>query len=120
MCPHNLCTLCNQESETLKHLLVSCQVTQIFWSQICEKQLIEENINEFSILMNFVKPNPKFLANLIVLLAKFYIYRTHCNNGKLSIIAFSNSIKEIQMVEKYISIKNNKLGYHEVKWSNFS
>ena len=72
----DLCTFCNNHSETVYHLFIKCVVVKEFWYQLSQKILLLRNleINAVNIILNEVTDNLKLLLNVILLLAKLYIY----------------------------------------------
>ena len=118
------CYFCHQSQETLTHLFCSCQVVQDFWQGIIEwmqdrfgvKQQ-EITLSPTSIISNLLVPGVASMPNVLCLLAKQYIYRQRCQKGNLSIAAFKRYVQNIENMEKYISIKNDKYSTHLKKWS---
>ena len=67
-----LCTFCNKEKETLKHLFFDCDSVQVLWNwvqNVCK--LSKLTWKEVAILQ--ADANPKQITNLILLLAKNFI-----------------------------------------------
>ena len=121
------CFYCNNNPEEIEHLLVLCPIVQVFWSEvfdwICQKFVVNKNelrIKLENIIRNDVHKYMKSIINFIVLLAKFYIYRQKWSKGNLNIKAFIRFVLNIEKIEKYIAIKNNKLYIHNKKWSRCS
>ena len=56
------------------------------------------------------------VANLIVLITKQMIYRFRCQKEILRFPVLKAQINNIENIEKYIAMKNNKLYKHEKKW----
>ena len=50
---------------------------------------------------------------------KQYIYRQRCMGGALSFREFVYQIKNLEIMEKYIAIKNSKLKIHNRKWLKY-
>ena len=49
---------------------------------------------------------------------KQYIYRQRCLGLEISVKGVILSIKQIQRIEKFIAVKNNRLVKHLAKWRN--
>ena len=69
-----------------------------------------------NIICNTVVQSNNWIGNFIVLLVKFYVYRQRCMKGNLNIKAFIRFVREIENIEKYIAIKNDKIRLHCKKW----
>ena len=76
-----LCTFCNQQEETISHLIWGCTKSKSFWNvlQICIKgKCINSSNSEFSERFILFDVSQKIftqkLLDLIVLLSKFYAY----------------------------------------------
>ena len=69
--------------------------------------------------MNTITDNAKLIPNLIVLLAKKYIYRSRCEDKCPLYQNFLNHLKNFESIEKFVAIQNNKKELHQQKWSQF-
>ena len=125
--PHPNCYYCNEEVETIIHLLIECNVVKTFWQEVFEwlkmkyKKTSEGLRNTtIDIIQNTVSCSITSIINFIILLAKFYIYRQKWIKGNLSIIAFKRYVQEFENVEMYIAIKNNNVNKHNRKWGNLA
>ena len=58
--------------------------------------------------------------NLILLLCRFYIYKTKMQKGRPSLPAFQKDFKMYFSLEKYIFTKNGNIQKFNTKWGNFS
>ena len=115
---NDLCSFCNRESETRKHLFFSCEHTKKFWDQFQNEYLSNNNIiNYQNVVFNLLVDNPKMLPNLLTLLAKHYIYVTFCKKNSLSFNAFKQNIIYYENLERCIAIKNDEVGLHNAKWA---
>lgn len=79
------CTLCNRDLETVTHLLVHCSKIQALWETIknwCIQIEPEVDFSEKNIVFGTVSKNPKSTVNVIVLITKYYIYKSRCLNTK--------------------------------------
>ena len=76
-----LCSFCNQEIETIRHLLWNCYVVKAFWEGLnslliancahCQNILFSEELVLFG-TKNGIETD--ITLELIILMAKFYIY----------------------------------------------
>jgi hypothetical protein len=63
--------------------------------------------------------NPKYgyMSNLIILLTKFYIYRTKLNTQQVHLKELQNYLKENLVIEKNIYYKNKSYEKANTCWS---
>ena len=120
----NLCYFCVREEETLNHLFFECQCVQDLWANVInylEKEYPDVsrslNFNIQNVILNRLIKGKGKIINFICLVTKQYIYRQRCQKGNLSFVALERHIKQMENVEKYIAIKNNRLNVHVKKWS---
>jgi len=57
------------------------------------------------------------ITNKIILLTKFYIFRTKVNEGMVNFEVLKNYLKENLILEKHISFKNLTLKKYNTYWS---
>ena len=117
------CSFCGAHSETIKHLFWQCRLVQHFWndlsSLINKKCSHAHNFKFTEHLVLFGKCNDictDKICNLIILLAKFYIYRCKVQNNNLNINVFMKELYKRYHIEKIIndnsnSFKNNWIPY---------
>ena len=116
----DLCFFCNEERETIMHLMSSCSEVSLLWQQV--KIWIEENfktqidLNPTKIIFNRLVQPKKHIANFICLLTKQYIYRQKCLKKPLHFQSLKAHLWKIENLEKYISIQRNRLSIHQLKW----
>ena len=75
--------------------------------------LIDVLFGKFDIVEDFI------VINHILLLAKFYIYRSKLNNTKPSLEVFKAKLKATLDTEFVIAKRNGKLAQHYKKWESF-
>ena len=111
----NDCSFCELKKETLTHLLWQCQLVQDLWVKIekiyCIKLIL------LKVLTNVVVKAPRGVENCIILICKFYIYRTRCLRERLSLKACKNFIEQYRMTEEQIALNKGKLEMQIQKWS---
>ena len=71
-----------------------------------------------NIVFNTCVPKANHVANFLILVTKHYIYVQRCKKCSLSMYELKSIFNNIENVEKYIAIRNNKLVKHNKKWSN--
>ena len=102
----DLCTFCNRTPEKLVHLLIECDPVAHFWDEV--EDFIKAYVNltdtmDFAntcILFNTVYPQRSHIFNLIILMAKQFIYRNRCLKGNLNISVFTDKVYKIHSYEK--------------------
>jgi len=113
------CTFCKIEEENMKHIMWSCKITSKFWDDIFKwmnKLHIDPNITYREVCFGIPNHNQSNFINMIILLAKRYIYR--CKIEKLSpgFVDFKKWIIFTEKVEKHIAKNKGKYGFHIKKW----
>jgi hypothetical protein len=118
---HDLCSFCNNTSETLVHLFVECEYVIDVWLEL-NKWLVK---NGFTNLGIFSKidiilgiEGVDIIVNLCLQIAKISIYRCKLKNCKPTFAAVKANIKHIMHVEQYIAQTNNNMNKFYGKWSS--
>ena len=89
---------------------------QSIWSYVY--RIIDKKLTCDQVILNMVTDNPNWPQNVIVLLAKYYIYRSRCLNERISPIACKNFIENYKEIEEQIAIRVGKHDRHTTKWNN--
>ena len=115
------CSFCKEDKETIEHIFWSCPKVSELWEQlnswIFDTTQIELPLNLEIILFGILQRTEKnCVRNLILLLTKFYIYRTKMCEDPLNIVALKNYLKENLLTEKYIYFKNKPLQIANSCW----
>ena len=109
------CERCSS-TDTILHRFWSCPEAQLFWREIQTyliRRKIVQHIPSFvreEIIMGYFDLP---IVNHIVLIGKTMISR----RIYLSVNVLLNRLKADMNTEKYIAIKNNKLGAYDKKWA---
>ena len=115
----NLCSYCNQEAETITHLLFSCEIASNFWKNL--KQWFERkaNINLQIDLKNIIFSSPsQILSSYILTVAKYYIYKSKFYKKEINLKGFESFLKFKFLNDMYIAKINNRLDRFLGKWSS--
>ena len=105
----DLCEFCGSHSETIQHLMWHCTKVQTFWKDLLitlKKRcthITDIQLNENLILFGHITTSTydsTFL--LIILMAKFYIYRSKVQNTLLKPKLFLKEVYNRYRVEMYI------------------
>ena len=112
------CTLCELQKETQKHLMYDCRYVKPLWSYVC-KLINKKELTYYEIITNEVVDNPRWAANAVVLIVKYYIYSSRCMKTRISKQSCENYIRNYINVEESIARSRNKLSQHKLKWSDY-
>ena len=114
----SLCTLCQEQEETLIHYFYECNVAKDFWRAVLSWLRVQSGCNiDFSkkkVLLGIEVVSMSFWS-LIFLIAKHYMFVCH-DKEKFSLEYFKIKVEEIRLCEYRIAVKNNKLKKHREKW----
>ena len=117
----SLCDFCNMHEETILHLFWECQISRDFWNRV--EMLL--NNKGFNITVNYEKislgmfslKNENNIVNYILILAKYFIFRSKYEKIIPNIDKFIKYLYKRQEIEKIIAFKKDKLIVHNEKWS---
>ena len=112
---NNICTFCNHEIETIKHLFSECETVKEFWNKL--NNWLQRHAKDWiqKIIFSWQKKN--LFMKFLLVLAKSYIYKTKFTTDKLSLIGFKSVLKRKFETERYISKINNRYYKCLGKWS---
>ncbi len=118
------CTFCGTSVETITHLFWECQVAQQLWNRLRDfcKQKGNRTINLSlkNIIFSRIVPKPFDCINTMCLITMHYIYSCRCLKVLPSFACLKFKISDMQNMEKYIAVKNDKEKKHEIKWKYFN
>ena len=87
----NLCTFCEKEAETYKHLFFECRDVQQIWAkfgEICKKANVPQQQYEITyqnVISNRIVERSYAVENFICLIIKQYVYRIRCLKKMLTL-----------------------------------
>ena len=115
----HLCSFCRKDTESIHHLLCTCDKVREFWNTfktwISQRINTTFNISDRNIIYSaFEKCS---LINYLVVLAKYYIYKSKFHNQNLNIRGFEAYSKVKFFNEMYIAKINNTYEKFLGKWS---
>ena len=115
----HLCSFCRKDTESIHHLLCTCDKVREFWNTfktwISQRINTTFNISDRNIIYSaFEKCS---LINYLVVLAKYYIYKSKFHNQNLNILGFEAYSKVKFFNEMYIAKINNTYEKFLGKWS---
>ena len=109
-----MCDFCSHEEETLLHLFWECLAVQSFWSDVMISRDIQVELNMPLILFGLdlnVQTDRRF--DLIILMAKFHIFKSKLQKGKPDVNIFIHSLKQRAAIEKYCIAASYQEERHE-------
>ena len=117
-----LCSYCNKHDETVQHLFSTCNEVISLWTEI--KLYFVNDIKLIALcpqiaILGYTNTDDRcfITQNLILLIFKFYVYKSR-DRVELSFIAFFHKLLKIKNLEKGTALKNRrKLDVYEKKWS---
>ena len=117
------CFFCTQKAETTLHLFWECDIVQAFWQKIIKWMdyicKVKCSLIITMVILNQSRDEHSALIDMIVLLAKQYIYATKCLGEKLNVRAFLGKIHRMYIIEKEIAFQTNKVKNFRKKWVKY-
>ena len=119
----NLCSFCDVQVETVTHFFWECIIVQNFWNQVvnmlndvCHVKAEDAQLNAANVIFNEATTSwSNNIANFIVLIAKYYLYRTRCKSELPNSKKLYCEIIYLRNIEKYNVTVSNKLHVHYKK-----
>jgi hypothetical protein len=103
------CTFCNKDTEVMKHLMWSCKVVSTFLEMFLEWLIclnVNVHITYYEVCFGFSNQILSSFPNMIILLAKRFIYRCRVQNQNPAFPNFKKFVFDIEKFEKIIAQKN--------------
>ena len=102
----SLCTFCNNEEETILHMLYLCPKVKKIWSAL-QRWLnyfcaLNCDFDGFEIIFNGYKDSFPVMVNCIILITKYYIYVQKCLDKPLNFVELIAKISHYNAVEKRV------------------
>ncbi len=103
----NLCTFCRSDVETVHHLFYDCNITNNFLNLFfnCLKNYYQELEMKKDVFFLGI-PNNDILLNLLLIIAKNFIFKCKLDDKHPHIIGLKRKIGDIFNLELFISKKN--------------
>ena len=116
------CTFCKVVKETIEHVFWSCPISAQLWEDlnnwIFQQTNLELPINFDFVLFGFLqKSQMNYVRNIIILLSKYYIYKTKLEERNPNINALKNYLRENLYIEKHIYMSNNSIEKTQLCWN---
>ena len=121
---NNLCTFCHSHPENMTHLFWECHKVKTLWENL--KSYMELRFKKFNLIFNCATiifnrvdlTKTSSVINFLVLVTKQFIYRQRCQQKDINFPILKQIIMQIENVEKYIAVKNNRVQRHNAKWQS--
>ena len=121
--PNNLCTFCNLTRESIQHIFVECIFVKQFWNELSsllkDQHCIDRSFNfENSFILFGISSTQKVtkLFRYIMIVARYYIYKTRCEDSKPNILSFVQYLTNKHKTMKYIALKNQVFDKFNQEW----
>ena len=117
----DVCPLCNLESQSLKHMLITCSVSSSFWtcfSNWCHEKLNHKlPLSESTILYGWHKESNNWeVLNYCLIVAKYNIFATSVRNGILDFDSFLLRLNNKIDILRTIAFRSNRLSQFKKTW----
>ena len=115
------CLDCNNP-ETVSHMLVSCPMLEMFWSNALSwwntNSIFKVSLNEFNILFGYNADDRKtYLLNYYFLTGNFYIFRQKLNKAPPTFTSFLAFLKEKVFTHKAFAMANGTSDKFQATWT---
>ena len=116
------CPLCSYESQSLLHMLFTCNISYTFWNLFTRwwHKSYQEHIklSESVILYGWHQKSNNWSAlNYALVIAKYHIFSTSVCNGILNFESFLLRLKNKISVMRTLAVANNKLEQFVKSWA---
>ena len=116
------CPLCSYESQSLLHMLFTCNISYTFWNLFTRwwHKTYQEHIklSESVILYGWHQKSNNWSAlNYALVIAKYHIFSTSVCNGILNFESFLLRLKNKISVMRTLAVANNKLEQFVKSWA---
>ncbi len=115
----NRCTFCNLYKENILHLLYECNISRTLWLQLMDwlnRDRRDKIVIQSKNIILGIRGEPNDLPlNHIILLTKYYLYKSRCKNIEPTLKGAIADIEECIKTERQANIKDV-----EQKWRHFS
>ena len=113
---NEMCTFCNNHSETIQHLFWTCRISNRFWrelEQVINTRCSHSHNFHFTEMLVLFGQSPNIytdkVCDLFILMAKNYIYRCKVQNIMLNRYIFIQEFYRRYCIEKFIN--KNSIGF---------
>ena len=116
--PHDTCTFCKVETETIYHLFYECPFTLLFWENFENFWFVLSCKREkFTLQDVYIGKLAKCeLLNYLITLAKLHIWQSRKEDKIPECEVFLKQVDVKYRTEKYIAVTNNTQKKFQAKW----
>ena len=112
----------NNFIETIDHIFWTCREVSMLWDQlndwIFQLTEIELPLNLSIVLFGFIEKTDKnYIRNIVILLTKFFIYRTKLCEVPINFQSLKNYLKENLFFEKNVFYQTHTIEESERCWN---
>ena len=114
------CTFCEQEEESIIHLIYSCKYVQKLWKTLqrwlkhfCALDIELDNVK---VTFNIYRGVNEMLINTLILITKYYIYVQRCYKKKLNFQELTKTLEKYKNIELNAARLLNKTKKIKDKW----
>ena len=115
---NNICSYCQKETESIFHLLCTCDIVKEFWDDfktwVSETLNADVNISDENIIYSSFSKSP--LIDFLIIMAKYYIYKNKFHNKRINTRGFEAYAKVKFKNEMYIAKIKNAYDKFLGKW----
>ena len=113
------CTFCNNQSESLEHILWQCEYVREIRQLIVELcELCDCNIPRWKdVLLNGVHEKDAHILNFVLVVAKQYVYRCKCLNVLPNIYQYKKELRYLYDIDLFNARKMYRAHIVESKWN---
>ena len=117
----DVCPLCNLESQSLKHMLITCSVSSSFWTCFSnwwhKKFNYKPPLSESTILYGWHKQSNNWeVLNYCLIVAKYNVFATSVRNGILDFDSFLLRLNNKIDILHTIAFRSNRLSQFKKTW----
>ena len=117
---HNRCVFCDQEAETVNHLLLDCVYVARIWRDFADKAAnrgVVLNVTVDNLILNSIHEVTTDVHNILAIVIKQFIYRCRCMGCRP--IRWEAEIEDFYDRELFLSKWKGSIKKHVKKWQSF-
>ena len=107
-----ICNLCKNGSQTILHLITSCEIVKNFWAEVKDyiksKVAMDLSIDKFDLIFGSLSRSSCIPINTTYLVAKLYLFRTSRSNLQPSVKHFFAYFNTKYLEQEYIAKLESK------------
>ena len=114
------------KESTIIHLFYGCPEVAMLWQELLKYvqnrfqfDLQKVCLSVDNVIKNTIVEPAGHVINFLCLLTKQYVYRQRCLKEAIHFPVLKEIIYQVENIEKYVAIKNNRLRKHRRKWLQF-